>query len=66
MDSLVHVDLFQKIADVLIGFLERPILVEIDLLFFEGTDEALGKAFSVGRPLAARLIRTCWAWSRFT
>ena len=43
MDSLVHVDLFEKIADVLIGFLEGPILVEINLLFFEGTNEAPGK-----------------------
>ena len=37
MDSLVHVDFFKEIANVSIGFLEGSILVEIDLLFLEGT-----------------------------
>ena len=66
MDSLVHVDVLQEITDALIGLLEGLIVVEIDLLFFEGTNEPLGKAFSVGRPLAAKRIWICWPWSRLT
>lgn len=48
MDSLVHVDLLQEIADVLLGLLEGLIVVEIDLLFFEGTNEPLGKGIFSG------------------
>jgi hypothetical protein len=42
VQSLLVVDLLYKLVDVLLGFLEVAVILQVDLFQLEGPEEALG------------------------
>ncbi len=42
MQTLLIIHFFEEVADAIFGFFQRLVLVEIDLLIFEGFHEAFG------------------------